>query len=102
VVSRAPTVYLAVNPAWPSSWVKVGVTETRTARLAAYNHGTPLKDFSFAATFDLPSMPQARAVERTVLSLAREDAIPAKGEWLNTTTERALGLVQAALKKEVP
>jgi hypothetical protein len=92
VSTESAYVYTLPHPSEPG-FTKIGITGDLTARLRGYQTGAPGRNYVFAATWEMESIEDARAVEAAALAVARE-AFPVRNEWVKAPVSILVGIIE--------
>ena len=88
-------VYVLPHPGQPQ-FSKVGITGDLKNRLRGYQTASPERNFSFAHTWELDTIEEARLLESEVLAAAKE-VWPVKNEWVRIPASILASLVEGFL-----
>lgn len=84
-------IYVVSNEAWPE-WCKVGMSANQGGRVAAYNTGSPFRDYVLHYEKLFEDMREAERAVHTALSQEYEQ----RNEWFRVSIDTAIKIVEEA------
>ena len=78
-------------------FTKIGITGDLVNRLRGYQTAAPNRDFSYAHTWEVPTIEEARRIESAVMADADEAWWPRKNEWIKMPASLMASVVEDCL-----